>query len=747
MKKSGDDLRFKSAYSKALAQAILENEDLARHSSSNNYSMIAKETYVALCYDEPIVQDTEGSFILCMSILASLPTSSFGKRGDQIQRYLRKDNAIFALSDPLVNSVINLTCISSSSPSVPPDVTIMKTHESSSGNSCVYEAGYAALAYSFFALGPCLCCAIIMEESNASSICSFLGSYNGRNGIENYHTPTPLSDDPNCSTPTIGHGISNIDEGLPEQKKDNLVSYQNEYETSSMEEVFADSEDADDYDFSSPKPTDLNCAVTEEVQSFDVFDPSTLSKSKSLSLYDVQCRLKCLIGQLSYSRLAAIDSPTWKEWKVSSTLTRLALTLLKLRKNSDESDLSIYPLSGSYLRPIMVLRDRALDPNYGHNELDDFLQIIQILLASKSEDVGSYASKSRELNSDIFDISPARAIGLTLLSHLCYSDEVIAACPSRIKLRDFILHRSLKNLIDCIECVRSNRQQYIARINNRGTENYAEVWIRVGIAIQSVIDFLTNVKCSDFTLVGGSNAKYLGLEYLEAQSIRQGGLFRELIFFYLSLCSADNEIVMDTTLSVICQQLLRGLFVMSSQAADILGKYIIAVPELNQRLSPDFFREHLVDAIVWLSFVPTSPKKIVQQNENTQIIQKIISKGTINLCERSICSLSLTGNQNRKESENNKEEALLEFLLLANSCNNIHLFAKTWVSILTMNEVQNIVKDLIVEVGQSAAFSFSLQISKKHTINTHRSKTMIAKVQKSAKSLLIFLEETGNKTD
>ena len=66
------DRRFHQSYAKAIAEALLENETMGTPSSAPLPSLDdAKDTYTALCYDDPIVGRHEGCTALAFALLSS----------------------------------------------------------------------------------------------------------------------------------------------------------------------------------------------------------------------------------------------------------------------------------------------------------------------------------------------------------------------------------------------------------------------------------------------------------------------------------------------------------------------------------------------------------------------------------------------------------------------------------------------------------------------------------------------------
>lgn len=766
-----NDKRFHQAYAKAIAEALLENEKNggAQNDSSSSMSLEdAKDTYTALCYDDPIVKRREGCTALAFTLLSSsfpfwaeelskddgnndsdggatiISTTSIcyggnthGKILSHIQSNVENDaKNRLALSDRLVQGILHTT--SRPSPIAgrqqqDPAATVNMDVENGNfqsylGNPMIMHTSYtvesaqgcAELAYTVFALGPLMCCKNILKHRDGNRgkpngygigtedpVRSFLGSYQPLPAYSSGSDSTPSqqkwgeggdptdrflrnmaemtmmeNDDLVLDVDNVDHASSHEGE---EKKRDTLDKVPPTLEhdhldngtdgNDSMEEIFAEDSDPDDYDYgdgvsiSTPK-TSIEDSLQNLINSFDpqilsqrTDDPLSPSKTS-----EMVARIRSLLKELVYSRFSTLTQRRWLDWKVSSTLSNLTLTLLRLSTDDTHGDDEncTEMLSKDFTKPLLLLRDRAMDhDNYrddningGHNDddaLDEFLELIKKLLRSDAKDVGNFASTNCPGGGgEDLDISPARAVGLTSLSSLC-SSSVRGELPSQQQAR---IRRKIRNtvigsfdfLVDCVEYVRpktitrfgggeagdGDGDSTVDVVAERQQEQ-VETWMRVVMALLPIFEFLNGIKIrSDYSRLDDASSLQVqsnSIDNIEGQALIQTGLFRELILLYTQTAEGEEKKVcatamtslaearrpmMATARNVVREQLLRVILVMSAQSPSILGKYVARVPELTAFLYEEvFFEKNIVDATLWFTLL----SKVSMANSTSTFIR------------------------------------------------------------------------------------------------------------------------------
>ncbi len=556
-----------------------------------------------------------------------------------------------------------------------------------------------------------------LHETNHNAVNDLLSSMHQMNILSSNTNATETTETTTSSSSgTNDHPSSSFEEKNP--TNDDLHSNNNNNDDEegveddhindhdSMQEIWAEESDPDDYDYGNDRYANYNNNNNHEdndndthnndihensTTSFAFIDPITLSKKqKHRSIQSIIECVQSLLQQLSFHKLQHLtksssssstvaatssSSTLWYKWNITQVLTNLTLTLLQCTEtitqslsnhdNNDDNNIDVMMtqhLSMLYMKPFMVLRDRALEERLMYDgtttcssgsistAMDDYLSLLHILLQSKEKHVGLYASQNiiPPMNDDATAIlhkqlSPARNIGLSSLAALCTTllSETGSSKPSSSNHRlnhelyntiRTALMKSVDEFIDCIEFIRPNRKDKknhpvlnVSKNNESGNdlvEGQSSVpsWVRVTMAFLPILDFMTGINSrSDFSLMETTTSiSYTAQRQLESkktdsQTILQSGLFRELILLYSTTATNtnhDNDTKEKKSSDLLSAQemirlkLLRSILVMSSQAPSTLGKYVARVPEFTQILYSDTFMEcHRVDAILWFAFL------------------------------------------------------------------------------------------------------------------------------------------------
>lgn len=873
------DKRFKDAYCKALAQALLDKEE--EESKSKSPQVTIANAYKELCFDFPTAPPFE-----CTSNLALIlyhnhfaystckATASIFKNNG-IDKILSKEGQpdrsnTLALSNRFVQGVID-TCSTAAASTAAVDTHNINSNTNNMNNSIGMQQqqqqndddgdlskyimsgtadsslqhqqqssnqhrkqqysdiqGCNLLSFVLFALGPLACIQTLQELQSKStsnkkqlnqvqrmqkmnSIQSFLGSYqsslttftsnttatsesNHENNCENQlddllssmnemkiaSTNTIKADDASSFSKNNKMNDNQHDQSQEDHHLENINDHD------SLDEVWAEESDPDDYEYGDeryqhyPPTTSLNSSNNnheEKEGEFAYLDPFVLSKKQTLhrSMINIVQSIQSLINELSFAKLLSLkESPSalssgalWEEWNVTQVLYDLTFILLQFsnqhhepsiameQNDKEENDISLLiskHLSYLYTKPLMVLRDCALNERYENStstnsSIDDYVKILQTLLDSDETIVGEYASKNQYITGSYRaqpQLSPSKIIGFSSFSALC---TVVGEYSSEQKLTKRALYHKIHKVLldkvdvftDCIEFVRPKANSI--QIKNKNTSigdgladdptSTASIpsWIRVTMSLLPILDFLTGINSrSDFSAVIDAKTtsqqfaqcQPCGLKNADAQSILQSGLFRELLMLYSTTSNAsssemnhstpttrtddDDYKKLDSARNVIRLKLLRAILIMSSQASSTLGKYASRVPDLTQMLySEKFMRHHLVDSILWFALLYHMNSSNVSNTSQMRIkgsvtlaaneIRDLCVEGSIRLCSNLIDVLEDT-TKDIKYDFGYSDEFLLavqDFTSLSNSLFHTSCLAKFWV------ETISIEKDLVKE--------------------------------------------------
>ncbi|KAL3800595.1 hypothetical protein ACHAW5_001063 [Stephanodiscus triporus] len=422
------------------------------------------------------------------------------------------------------------------------------------------------------------------------------------------------------------------------------------HDDDSMKEVFAEESDPDDYMYEScsnpyDAMTDLREVFGEKSTLADdrhdlSFDPLKLSEPSGTNRIFEGARksIYYLLSTLSYSKLAfgSLSSRAWSEGGMSESLADLSFILLleissrdhgdTAKPNSllhpvhhDGQDVSEDDVATLWDRPLRILRDRALDKNHGHDALPSYLQLLTAFL-SHSEPTSILSSPVVKAPSEN-SVPPVMTVGISSFAMICSSKEMISAASGRMcatsvwsvcpreEIKKAIMS-SLYSLTRIVECV-SPRKSIIAKgeAANHGRDESAQEkcgWIRIIICIIQIVEYLTNLQARfDFQpLFEGGGSRQTTMSKYDAQALSDSGLFREMLSMYTATRDEKDtgNIEKPTVKNVVRLQLLRTIFMLSTQSSEILGRYALRVPDFVKEVHSSTFQENnLVDGILWAS--------------------------------------------------------------------------------------------------------------------------------------------------
>eukprot|EP00956_Cyclotella_meneghiniana_P034132 scaffold101785_cov82-Cyclotella_meneghiniana.AAC.1 len=672
-----DDANFRRMYAKAIAEALQAKEEDEKNQSRNNSSSSsnnlshnfekAQQAYSELCHDDPIVSGDAAC--ICLARALTPRTNNNIRRDDENLGLCPR------LVDGLLQAVTRAESKSSSSGAAiverSNDTTTnaaaaaagQTTNEPSSSfgpSSIATKEGYARLAFSVFIEGPYRC---IQQSDNLCVASSFLGSLepppregNVNNTELSSEEKSKLVED---ATKSIVDGLeqiamdeerTTIQEKASSQKvgddgsssssseffhnKRNQKSIPQKVDNDSLEEIFAEDSDPDDFDFGPDVPYDGNTVGAYYSESENGFDPLKLSQpNDNNQTWDgARKAIMYLMSHLSYGNLllSSLSSRTWLDMGASDTLADFAFMLLlhntqdanvtKLQTN--EGSLLIPPadvdtddnndISALWDRPLFLLRDRALDSNHNHDALVPYLQLLQAFLSHSENAIMSILSSSKKSSSLL--LPPITSVGLSGLATLCSSKELTCASASKMNNssvlsicpRDEVkktIVSSLYSLAHVLQCVRPRKLD-----TSQDRMDHERLWIRTAACIFPIIEYLTNLRARfDFQSVfevgsGGNNYVF---NEADAKCIMDSGVFRELLGLYadaIKYSMSDDETHTSEASNVTRMQLLRTIYSLCIMSQEVLGKYAVRVPDLAREVQSAAFTEsHVIDGILWTS--------------------------------------------------------------------------------------------------------------------------------------------------
>eukprot|EP00804_Cyclotella_cryptica_P029191 CCRYP_005334-RA/>CCRYP_005334-RA protein AED:0.34 eAED:0.34 QI:0/0/0/1/1/1/2/0/866 len=639
------DERFRHMYAKAIADTLRAKEEeeakeLKRIQSGNRTSTVeetknwerAKVTYSELCHDDPIISGGNDD---CRRLARALAPRQGGGRKDGkrlglctrlvdglLQAVARAESNVTSSatrSQNIEEQADNLTTASSFLGSFePPEGALQSNHLSNEDKSRLVEEATASIVNGMEKI------AMESEKKKAEKHVS----------IEKY-------DDANSSSSSDFFVHNKNGQNPRNEIKDD----------DSMEEVFAEESDPDDYEYESSyhhysinhsdTTSNINnsakdCIKMDDVSSHSGFDVLVLSKPSKMNetWHGARKAIFYLLSNLSYGKLllSSLSSRTWLDIGASDTLADFSFMLLLHHSNccvegrgiAKKDCLLIGPtcesgdvddfvdISALWDRPLFLLRDRALDADRDHDALVPYLRLIKAFLTHSEDDVMSILSSPSSKQSSV--LPAITSVGLSCLSTLCSSKEFTCASASRMQssllsvcpreeIKKTILSL-LHSLARVVECVRPSPSTNIEETNES-----ERLWIRTIFCIIPMIEFLTNLRARfDFQPVfEGVGGKNFTLTDAEAKDILDSGLLRELLAMYAAAgkysapCGdGDTTSTPSKASDVTRRQLLRTIYALSIASPEILGQYAARVPDLAKEVqSTRFMEEYLIDAILW----------------------------------------------------------------------------------------------------------------------------------------------------
>ena len=679
-----DETHFLRMYSKALAEALrtkeegeaVEREEIERmQQSSRTKSILSaaddsniRSIYRELCHDDPIVT---GGDRVCRQ-LAEVLVPNYKTTTTATSRPTKNDNNNdpskfqLALSPPLVEGVLQAVAragskvaSSSTKQSNNTQDTSQKNDEDSKnsmiGSSIITSSeGYAQLAFAIFLEGPYRC----IQQGNLDVISQFLGSFQPPSAKTNSaaaHEGLSAEERSRLveeATAKIVDGIEkmsmeeNRNEAVKQDRDDNASSSSSEFflhdkknntqdhqgdDNDSMEEVWAEDSDPDDYEYESsfnPYNTTACNIHGEDYDNIDgdYFNPIQLSKPNTTNQTWEGARksIYYLLSSFSYGNMALniLSSRVWSDLGMSGSMADLAFTLLLANTNASQNKESLLwqdeqstkeevdDITTLWDRPLFALRDRAMDGNRGHDALMIYLQLLCAFLSHSEEDIMSILSSPSKDTNNTNDLPPLTAVGLSSFATLCSSKEM--TCSSSAKLcgtavesicpRDEVnnaIFNSVDTLARIIECVRPKKSAIGggSSIGLASEDNSTPAsWVRTVVCIIPMMEYLINIQARfDFqTVFEGGGSQNTTLSDSDAKALLDSGIFRELLSLYTCTQNATDAS------NVVRLQLLRTIFALSVQAPDVLGRYVIRVPEFVKEVhASNFMDGNLVDGILW----------------------------------------------------------------------------------------------------------------------------------------------------
>ncbi|KAL7440109.1 hypothetical protein ACHAXH_007453 [Discostella pseudostelligera] len=695
-----DEQRFLRIFSRQLAEAlrskdeeeIKERERLraaaaatsatgSRRSSSRDDETThwerLRSTYVELCHDDPIISG--GDEVCRLLAKALIPKHNKSTKISGNAESNANTTIILSLSSRLVSGILQ-----ASSRAVERSRTFTSAQSSNDaaepmfGSSKITTSeGYAHIAFAIFVEGPYRC---IQQAEKHDTVVKFLGSFHPPEISS--ATPGKLDADEKSrlleeATAEIVKGMEKVevesnagevltsssnvhdddsssssDFFVPNSTNDAMRPSDNDND--SMNEIFAEDSDPDDFDYGTDDDTcisaptgqtiiggKLRSAMSDEYDDFHdmIFDPIQLSEPSQANQTCEGTRksIHYLLSSLSYGKLAfgSLSSRAWSEWGMSETLADLSFMMLleitnrehhgdaaksssffhQILNDGDEST----DIAALWDRPLFALRDRALDKNHGHDALPSYLQLLTALLSHSEHE--TMLSPQTVQPSPRHCLPPTVIVGLTSLGSMCSSKEMVntasgrmcgtsvwSVCP-REEMKKAIM-TSLHYLARIVEgaCQRKSVFAHCRSANLGGDESTQgnSPWIRIVVCIIPMIEYLTNLQGRfDFQPVfEGVGSRNATLSESDAQALYESGLFREILSMYTTTRCENGTLNAETpnAQEVARLQLLRTIFTLSIQSPEVLGQYALRVPEFaNEVHSSSFLDNHLVDAILWLS--------------------------------------------------------------------------------------------------------------------------------------------------
>ena len=760
MASSADD--FHRQYAKAIAEALQAREEEEKSEINNRNAFDdatsferAKHTYSELCHDDPILP----SDVDCRCLSKALAPRQIGNR---------KENSRLGLCPRLVDGLLQAVARVESNSSAPQPQSSENNAESFGAIGTASREGYAQLAFAIFMEGPYRC---IQQAEDLSVASSFLGSFDPpvADSSSSQLTSEERSRLVDEATQSIVDGIEKMameDENRDDQKvsnsekddassssssdffynKGNQSNQPNDHD--SIEEIFAEESDPDDFDFGPDLSQQTVGMGTVNYSEVDCgFDPLRLSKPNTTNqTWDgARKAIYYLISHLSYGKLllSSLSTRTWLDMSVSDTLADFSFMLLLhqtqegesgkkeslLVSSTDENTKDNQDISSLWDRPLFLLRDRALDSNRDHDALVPYLQLLQAFLSHSENDIMSILSSPS--SKQAFLLPPIASVGLSGLATLCSSKEltsvsaskmssssVLSICP-REEVKKSILS-SLYSLAHILECVRPKTFD-----NSEEAMEHERLWIRTIACAFPIIEYLTNLRARfDFQHVfDGSGGKNLVFTDADAKSILDSGVLRELLALFTAAGKPDKSGNVSDASSITRAQLLRTIYALCISSPQVLGKYVVRVPDLSREVqSTQFMEDSLIDGIFWASLISSlletksdAPAPRLKLRAGVKLktssgpvddpnVAERVCTGFLTLCDTVKMALmnmkesvTQTADEISKEQLEKHTKSLADIICFANCLANNNNAINIWIGSLTNEQTQK-ARDKIAEL-------------------------------------------------
>ena len=774
-----EDKRFKDAFAKQLADALIQNEQFQKEALTSSSKSFKKQeiedAYLELCYDDPILKNDSICRELSLQLLSYFPHKS-NSTSVPVGGTFRPKRGIsvgLGLSDRFVNGLLestsnsrNQTTQKTTSPSQTrggeQDYTKTYNGEQIVSEPAASSRGYSELSFALFGMGPLYCCLALREVKGDTDVAKilkpvreFLGTYNGKDNDEQSHQDDhavevatnkfleAMTIDPNQGGQESKFYAADADADASNENNDG----DSNDDEDSMKEIFAADSDPDDFDYGDERYNVNDDNTSKLSQDFIALGQGmsvkTLCQSTLLTKNEVVLRVKTLLSELTYRRIT-MGTKNWKEWDVSNTLVQLTLNLLQCLGDDDLDGLGMM-----YNSPLVALRDRAIDENYGHDALESYLDLIHQLLKSKSSDVGTFSSSNRD---EFKELSPVRAIGMSALASLCSSLEFSGITKKKLRtsIRVMIM-KCLDEFIDCVEFVRPKKKELLTV-----SPGSLPSWVRIAMALSQILDFVTGLK-------GGSNFGAIEeslsspVSNIEAQSMLQSGFFRAIILLYTHTEFSDESNIKRPQYAIDSarQHLLRQIFVVSGQS-QILAKYASRVPELTNILYSDRFQtNNTVDTILWYSLL--SKLKSSAGGRVAIVMKGVVSMTSSDLNEKCMSSFNNLCNETTKcmvaADTDDGLQQFQDFVRFTNCLCHMPYITECWISIISSMGKKNLVTDSVSKIIRSlpkAQSKTAPQDNKKSETDKPPRETVDAStkasIRKGCKSILLYIENSESPT-
>ena len=665
-----DEQRFLRSFSKQVAEALrIKDEEevkererqraaLALGNRSNSRLLSRDETtqcerlrsiYVELCHDDPIISggDEECRRFARALIPKPKPNKTCLSRNEK----RNAKQGTLALSSRIVDGILQATSRA---------VERATTLNDNSGDFSMVgpskittSEGYAQIAFAIFVEGPYRC---IQQAENLEIVSNFLGSFqpplkahnhnlttdeearlmneatmNMMKGMEKLEVQCNTDQNLISSTKLHDDNSSSSSEFFHPNSANNIMKSDNDND--SMNEIFAEESDPDEYDYgTNDDPCFFPPTVPPTIDNYNdlSFNPLQLSEpSQSNQTCEGACKsIQYLLSRLSYSNLAfgSLSSRTWSEWGISETLADLSFMMLLEITNREHhgkgantnsflkrilNDHEYTDIGALWDRPLLALRDRALDKNHGYDALPSYLQLLTALLSSQTINPSPKNS-----------VPPTLIVGLSSLGSMCSSKELVnisssrmnttsawSACP-REEMKKAIM-TSLHSLAHIVEGACQCKSVFAcygsAKLDNDESNNEENsIWVRTVLCLIPIIEYVTNLRGRfDFQLVyEGASGRSATLAESDAKALSESGLFREMLSMFTSTRNENDSWTSETpnAKTVVRMHLLRTILTLSIQSPEVLGCFALRVPDFASEVhSSSFLDNHLVDAILWLT--------------------------------------------------------------------------------------------------------------------------------------------------